>query len=877
MSVKTILAATVTACVGLGGFAAETPGSADYVQDGLVAHWDGIDNTLSDGVRSHSASATIWHDLTGNGNDVPIPQNTQYVEVEANALLSKPGARSACMVTLSQLKGLDTGPSDAPFTVEIVMQRGGTIADAGNGVLQSVFATPRGVIGFRHMSGVYKADDGFFFEYPQNHSKLVLRWWGNTGLLATDIHTLSAVFGTDSTASVVYQDAGDKVQVPAANTWGDFEDWKSGFEFFRTVGLAIRVYAIRIYNRPLTVYERALNQRLDSIRFLGTPNAKLPEDVVEAEYIESTGTQIIDTGYLPNQKTKMETSIQFVGAYGSADGPYFFGAMEKQSRDAPVYFASNFANEKQLNVWLDQSWAGNNYSDGSGSYAGTFWDVGNFRASRQTFTVTASSGVAKYGTLTVWGTAKSNTHMNSLHTLRLFGAVKTDSTTSPFTCYRLRVYDWMISEDEVPVRDFVPCLRLFDQQAGLFDTVGGKYHANDGTGNFEYQLKTEQLPEGYHTLDYVVSMGEQIIETGVRDADAVMAEFTRMDTGTRHVYTHDFAGGMAYRDGMRTGTVTGDGANVTLLGTGDVVSGAGRLHLVHVLAQGVSRRFVPCYREADGVAGLYELTGGTFHPSVTQQPLLHGTGGEVGTPCLDGSLASTGFTSGFTYNEALTNFSFAAWVRNPDAGDTGWDVYRYGVICAQGALGDGPGFCCFVTRTATATRQISVQLRDDGGATASLTFDATAICSDDKWHHIAFTRDYAGGANLYLDGKVMAMKASAELVAPPTPAKVTCKFSIGTRLGNNGWGTYPYRGQLAQVSLWGRALTAGEIGRLRIRPVTGEEEGLLDAWALESGAASLTAGLGKGKTLSFAPGMQDIGFTPDIVEWFVPGMTIFVR
>ncbi len=109
-----------------------------------------------------------------------------------------------------------------------------------------------------------------------------------------------------------------------------------------------------------------------------------------------------------------------------------------------------------------------------------------------------------------------------------------------------------------------------------------------------------------------------------------------------------------------------------------------------------------------------------------------------------------------------------------------------------------------MTRTEAAAPKISVQLRDDNGSTASLTFDATAICADDKWHHIAFTRDYAGVANLYLDGKVMATKTSAELVTPPTPAKVTCKFSIGTRLGNNGWGTYPYRGQLAQVSLWGR-------------------------------------------------------------------------
>ncbi len=535
------------------------------------------------------ASATIWYDLTGNGNNVTIPSS---VTVEETSLLSPASADKT--VALTSLNGLDTGVDAAPYTVEMVVQR---VTPIPNGVssTQSVFGTPRGSIGY-----FTQADDGFYVYYPTDGSTRVV-WTWNAGVSAADVHTFTVVLGSNSATSGAWLDAGTPATLGSG--WANANGWGTSFTFFGNGGVPIRVHAIRVYNRPLTVYERALNQRLDSIRFLGAPNAKLPEDVVEAEYIESTGTQIIDTGYLPNQKTKMETSIQFVGTYGSTDGPYFFGAMEKQSQDAPVYFASNFANEKQLNVWLDQSWAGNNYPDGSGSYAGTFWDVSNFRASRQTFTVTASSGVAKYGTETVWGSKKSNTHTNSLHTLRLFGAVKVDGTTPPFTCYRLRVYDWRISEDEESVRDFVPCLRLFDQQAGLFDRVGEKFHANNGTGSFAYQLKTEQLPEGYHTLDYVVSTGEQIIEMGVENADVVMVEFTKMDTGTRHVYTHDFAGGTAYRDGMRTGTVTGDGANATLLGTGDVVSGAGRLHLVHVLAQDVSRRFVPCYRDADGGGG----------------------------------------------------------------------------------------------------------------------------------------------------------------------------------------------------------------------------------------------------------------------------------
>ncbi|MBQ1429034.1 MAG: hypothetical protein IIZ06_05145, partial [Kiritimatiellae bacterium] len=45
------------------------PTARDYVQDGLVAMWDGIENA---GWGQHDASATTWKDLTGNENDLSL-------------------------------------------------------------------------------------------------------------------------------------------------------------------------------------------------------------------------------------------------------------------------------------------------------------------------------------------------------------------------------------------------------------------------------------------------------------------------------------------------------------------------------------------------------------------------------------------------------------------------------------------------------------------------------------------------------------------------------------------------------------------------------------------------------------------------------------
>ena len=45
------------------------PTARDYVKDGLIAMWDGIENS---GFGTNDANATVWVDLSGNGNDVDV-------------------------------------------------------------------------------------------------------------------------------------------------------------------------------------------------------------------------------------------------------------------------------------------------------------------------------------------------------------------------------------------------------------------------------------------------------------------------------------------------------------------------------------------------------------------------------------------------------------------------------------------------------------------------------------------------------------------------------------------------------------------------------------------------------------------------------------
>jgi hypothetical protein len=63
----------------------EYASSSDYVQDGLVAHYDGIDN-LNLGDKHHSRDTTVWKDLSGYNYDVKLRKGHGTNNVAADAI-----------------------------------------------------------------------------------------------------------------------------------------------------------------------------------------------------------------------------------------------------------------------------------------------------------------------------------------------------------------------------------------------------------------------------------------------------------------------------------------------------------------------------------------------------------------------------------------------------------------------------------------------------------------------------------------------------------------------------------------------------------------------------------------------------------------------
>lgn len=188
-------------------------------------------------------------------------------------------------------------------------------------------------------------------------------------------------------------------------------------------------------------------------------------DFQEVEYIESTGTQHIDTGYIPNNNTRVVCDILWTEFNNSYWGG-FGAATSSTSRAYECYVFSSYVN-----------WNFYNHSygaDGSLGYRGSTNTRYHIDANKRVFTIYNSSGTqlkqiaAQDGTFT------------APYTMYLFGSHRASSGHGKCRFYgHTFIYD-----NGTLVREFVPCYRKSDNVIGMWDKVNKQFYTNGGTGTF---------------------------------------------------------------------------------------------------------------------------------------------------------------------------------------------------------------------------------------------------------------------------------------------------------------------------------------------------------------------------------------------------------
>ena len=237
---------------------------------------------------------------------------------------------------------------------------------------------------------------------------------------------------------------------------------------------------------------------------------RLPDEYQEVEYIESTGKEYIDTGITGTNNTKVDIEFQ-------ATGTNFlpFGARRTASSDC-------FA------IWAYSSTVGTNLRigfDGTNGYTGKDTTTDKYHI------IHSKDGTYVNNEL-VWTTGTIRT-FTTPQNLIVFGYYNTATTMA---LSAIRLYHLKLWENNIIVRDFIPCYRNSDGEIGLYDSINDIFYTNQGTGVFIKGKYVYTLPNEYQEVEYIESTGTQYIDTGISGTRYITAhldmQFTKQSSST---------------------------------------------------------------------------------------------------------------------------------------------------------------------------------------------------------------------------------------------------------------------------------------------------------------------------------------------------------
>lgn len=213
--------------------------------------------------------------------------------------------------------------------------------------------------------------------------------------------------------------------------------------------------------------------------------SRLPEGYMELSWIESTGTQYIDTGFKPNQDTKVVVDGMWT-SNTNANRTLFGTRTSSTSKSYYLMFV--------------------------GSTSGT---RSAYNASyRYEWTVdptTRRTIVKDKNTTTIDGTSHSWTYAEFQCDYNMVLFALNEMDTIKWYSYA-RIYSCQIYDNGTLVRDYIPCINP-SGEVGLYDLVTAAFFGNSGTGSFVAGAIPRDLPEGYTQVEYIQSSGSQYIDT----------------------------------------------------------------------------------------------------------------------------------------------------------------------------------------------------------------------------------------------------------------------------------------------------------------------------------------------------------------------------
>lgn len=192
----------------------------------------------------------------------------------------------------------------------------------------------------------------------------------------------------------------------------------------------------------------------------------VPSGLVELEYIESTGTQYIETGISAKNITKAVIDFQYITVDSSREN-------------------------QMMSVWVDAS---NHMQCG---LTGTTFLTGRGTTFSQTSNMTARTT----------GTSVPIGNPDMLIPLFAQRASAVDRWSIA------KLYSCKMYNNSTIVRDFIPAKRISDGKCGLWDKVNLKFYTDENGGNFTAGAEKTAIAAIGTPIEYIQSSGTQYIDS----------------------------------------------------------------------------------------------------------------------------------------------------------------------------------------------------------------------------------------------------------------------------------------------------------------------------------------------------------------------------
>lgn len=219
------------------------------------------------------------------------------------------------------------------------------------------------------------------------------------------------------------------------------------------------LYVVSPYGRGTVLYDIREDQLTDI-------SSLLPKEYQEVSYIQSSGTQYIDTDVLPTVNTGISIEYSY-NTINSSNNAGISGIYQATApRTDTLFVTTNSGKTDSTMILLHR---GQSLNTGMIPTANTKYNAKINYLNDGKFSFNAGEFSGDVGKNKVIS-----------RNIILFGR----DNNKNYAFSSARIYKCQMTEDEELIRDFIPCYRKADNEPGLYDLVNNVFYTNAGSGSF---------------------------------------------------------------------------------------------------------------------------------------------------------------------------------------------------------------------------------------------------------------------------------------------------------------------------------------------------------------------------------------------------------